>query len=327
MGKQGKNRRLGPLALISALTLILLICSVVVVDSFLYPNMPDAEHERKTLWLDGVSYFPRQDIRVFLLMGVDRSGPAVDSGFYRNDGVVDAIFLLVFDETNKEYTVLALNRDTMVDVPVLGLDGKSAGSIHAQLALSHTYGNGLHQSCENTRDTVSGMLYGAPIHQYISMNMDVISILTDAVGGVKVNVQDDFSMLDDSIQKGEMILNGEQAYWFLRARKDVGDQLNISRMSRHEEFIEGFIDAFQTNVGKDISKAMSVYDSIKQYVVTDCSDQIITELVGRFYDYTFVDVLIPAGTNIVGDEYMEFYLDEEKYYRLILTLLFAPKNQ
>lgn len=327
MDNHSNKRRLRQIALISVLALALLICSVIVVDNLLYPDMPDAEHERKTLWLDGVSYFPRQDIRVFLLMGIDRSGPVVDSGYYRNAGAADVVLLLIFDETNKEFSVLALNRDTMVEMPILGLGGKRAGSITAQLSLSHTYGNGLRQSCDNVVETVSGLIYGAPIHQYISMNMDVISVLTDAVGGVKVNVQDDFTTIDGTIKKGEIVLNGEQAYHFVCARKDVGDQLNVSRMSRHEEFMKGFIEAFRTNVGKDVYKVMDVYRNIAQYVVTDCSDQVMTELLERFYDYEFVEVISPSGTSVLGEEYMEFYLDEEKHYRMILSLLFSPKNQ
>ena len=327
MDKQRKNRRLGLLALVAILTLVLLICVVMIVDAILYPTLPDVDHKGKTLWHNGVSYFPRQDIRVFLLLGIDRSGPVVDSGSYNNPGAADVVLLLVFDETNKQYSVLALNRDTIVEMPVLGLGGKHAGTISGQLALSHTYGNGLKQSCENTRETVSSMLYGAPIHQYISMNMDVISILTNAVGGVKVNVHDDFSMFDDSIQKGEMVLNGDQAYLFVRTRKDVGDQLNVSRMSRHEEFMRGFVEAFHTNIGSDIDKAMEVYESISQYVVSDCSDQMMVELLERFYNYDFVDVLTPPGTNIAGEKYMEFYLDEEKYIELIISLLFSPKNK
>ena len=123
-----------------------------------------------------------------------------------------------------------------------------------------------------------------------------------------------------------MVLNGDQAYKFVRTRKDVGDQLNISRMSRHEEFMRRFVEAFHTNVGNDINKAMEVYESIKQFVVTDCSDQVMTELLGRFFDYEFVDVISPAGENVAGEEFMEFYLDQDSYYKLILSLLFSPKK-
>lgn len=326
MDKQRKNRRLGLFAVVSIVLLIALVCSVLIVDSLIYPSMPESSYARKTLTFNNVSYFPRQDINVYLVMGIDREGVAVDSGFYQNPGAADVVLVIVFDETAKKYSIISLNRDTMVEMPILGLGGKKAGTKTAQLALSHTYGNGLHQSCINTRDTVSKLLYGTTIHQYFSMNMDVISILTDAVGGVKVNVTDDFSAIDDTIQPGEMILNGEQAYMFVRTRKDVGDQLNVSRMKRHEEFMYGFVAAFQDNIGNDASKVMDLYERIEPYMVTDCSDQMMTDLLNRFYNYEFAGVISPAGTNVRGEEYMEFYLDEEKLIQLVISLLYEPKE-
>lgn len=325
MDRQVKTKNLSLFALISVIAFALLIGAVVLVDSFSYLDIPEEPHDRKTLVIDGVSYFPRQDIRVFLFMGIDREGPVADSGSYKNEGAADVILTLIFDETQKEYTILALNRDSMVTMPVLGLGGKIAGSKIAQLALSHTYGNGLRQSCVNTRSTVSDLLYGITIHQYISMNMDAISILTDAVGGIKVNVTDDFSLIDSSLVKGEIVLNGEQAYKFIRNRKDVGDQLNLSRMERHNEFLKGFIDAYQTNVGNNVSYAMEVYNELSPYIVTDCSDQTLMNLLSRFYEYEFVEILSPAGANVRGKEFMEFYIDEENLQQIILSLLFEPK--
>jgi LCP family protein required for cell wall assembly len=125
-------------------------------------------------------------------------------------------------------SILYLNRDTMVQMPVLGLGGKEAGSVRAQLALAHTYGNGLEESCENTRRTVSDFLNGISIDYYISMRMDAIAMLNDAVGGVTVLVEDDFSQVDSSIPKGLVTLRGEQALNFVRSRKDLGDQLKAA---------------------------------------------------------------------------------------------------
>ena len=326
MSRRRKTPHLGLFVVVSFLTLILLILSVVIVEDILFPSIPEAPFEGKTIRRGDVSYFPRQDIRVFLLIGIDRSGPVTDSGSYKNSGAADVVLVIVFDEAKEEYRILALNRDTMLKMPILGLGGKPAGHTTAQLALSHTYGNGLYESCENTKNTVSDLLYGVHIDQYISMNMDVISILTDAVGGVKVNVTDDFSMIDSTIQKGEMVLNGDQAYKFVRTRKNVEDQLNISRMERHKEYMEGFIDAFRANIGKDVSKAMGIYEEVSPYIVTDCSDQVLADMLTRFYDYDLVDVISPQGTNVRGEEYMEFYLDEEELDDLILSLLYSPKD-
>lgn len=325
MEKRKKKQQLGLFVAVSVILLILLVCSVIFVDYLLYPDVPEAQQDRKTLWVGDVSYFPRKDIRLFLLMGIDREGPVSDSGYHRNAGAADVVLVFVFDETARKYWVLALNRDSMVEMPVLGIGDKPAGSITAQLALSYTYGNGLHQSCVNTKNTVSKLLNNVTIHQYMAMNMDAISILTDAVGGVKVNIQDDFSAVDSSLQRGETVLNGQQAYLFLRSRKDVGDQLNLSRMDRHKEFMSGFLEAFRTKIGKNISSAMEIYNDISPYVVTDCSDQVLSEMFNRFYYYELVDIISPSGTNVTGEEYMEFYIDEDNLFSLVLSLLYTPK--
>ena len=327
MKKRNKNPHLGLFALVAVISVLLLIFSATMVDKLLFPAVSEPEFEGKTIWRGDISYYPRQDIRVFLVMGIDRSGPVVDSESYHNDGAADVVVMFIFDETQKEYRILTLNRDSMVEMPILGLGGKHAGTTVAQLALSHTYGNGLHESCENTKTTVSDLLYGLQIDYYISMNMDVVAILTDAVGGVKVNVTDDFSMIDSTIQKGEIVLNGDQAYKYVRTRKNVADQLNLSRMERQVEYMEGFIDAFRTNIGKDVTKALNTYRDVSEYIVTDCSEKIMVDLLDRFYDYAFVEAISLPGTNVRGDEFMEFYIDEDKLDVLILDLFYSPKNK
>ena len=54
-------------------------------------------------------------------------------------------------------------------------------------------------------------LPGLIIDYYVSMNMDAIGILNDAVGGVRVLVEDDFSEVDASIPMGITRLEGRQA--------------------------------------------------------------------------------------------------------------------
>ena len=327
MRKTNKNPHLGIFAIVALISILLLIFSATLIDDLLFPSMPEQKVEGKTIWRGDISYYPKQDIHVFLVMGIDRSGPVTDSESHRNSGAADVVMLFVFDETKKEYKIVTLNRDSMVEMPILGLGGKHAGSTVAQLALSHAYGDGLEESCENTKTTVSDLLYGLQIDYYMAMNMDVVSILTDAVGGVKVNVKDDFSQIDSTIQMGEMILNGDQAYKFVRTRRNVADQLNLSRMDRQVEYMEGFIEAFKTNIGKNINKALNTYRDVSQYIVTDCSESIMAELLDRFYDYELVEVLSLPGENVRGEEYMEYHIDEEKLDALILDMLYSPKNK
>lgn len=281
----------------------------------------------KTVVKDGVSYYPRHDITVFMLLGIDQSGPKQDSGSYNNKGQADFVSLVVFDESDKTYSVLLLNRDTMVDVPLLGVGGKPAGTIKAQLALAHNQGSGLEDSCENVKKALNMFLGNFTIDHYFSLRMDGISILNDAVGGVKVNVTDDFSQIDPTITKGEMVLKGEQALSYVRIRKDVGDQLNISRMDRHKEYMNSFFEAFKTKADKNSGFVKDVYESVAQdYVVSDCSLNSLSSLLGRYSDYTLKDIIVPEGTNQKGDEYMEFYVDEDKLEDLVLDMFYSKKK-
>jgi LCP family protein required for cell wall assembly len=279
----------------------------------------------KTITRDGVDYFPRQDITVMLVMGIDEFGVMQSSGGSYNPGAADMVSLLIFDEKNEQTRILNINRDTMLDVSVLGINGRKAGTTFAQLAIAHTYGSGMEDSCENTRDTVSDFLYGITIDHYVAANMDAISVMNDAVGGVAVYVEDDFSAVDPTITMGEVTLHGQQAVNFVRTRKNVGDQLNISRMKRHEAYVSGFMEAFREKLAQGESFALSLYEQISPYIVTDCSMTVLTSMMDRYGGYEIVEIVSPEGRNILGQEYFEFYVDEQKLDELILRLFYEAK--
>jgi len=233
--------------------------------------------------------------------------------------------LMVFDDTNENCTVLSLNRDTIVEMPVLGLGGKPAGTTTAQLALAHTYGNGLESSCENTMNTVSGMLGGIRIDHYVSMNLDALAILNDAVGGVTVNNTADFSAVDATIPMGEVTLHGEQALTYVRSRYSVGDQLNITRMGRQQEYMTGWLAAFQEKIETDTEFLTQAYEDVDEYIVTDCSMQVLMDMIDDYADYTLKEMVTPEGENIKGEKYYEFHVDEEKLDAMVLELFYAEK--
>lgn len=277
----------------------------------------------KTVFRDGTAYFPRQDITVIMLMGIDQSGPVQDSGSYNNTGLADLVTLLICDETQEQIRLLNLNRDTMLEIPVLGLGGRQAGTITGQLALAHTYGSGLEDSCENTRTAVSRFLNGIRIDYYISLHLDAIPILNDAVGGVPVTITDDFSAIDPDLTVGTHVLQGDQVTTFVRSRKNLGDQLNLSRMERQNAYVEGFLQRLHENNSESL--VMDVYEQILPYMVTDCSANQISSMLKRYGEYTIEEVITLTGENRRGQEYYEFYPDRETLDKLILELFYAPK--
>ncbi len=328
-----RNRRplkaLAFLGVVLVLVLMLLYSGLRVLEStVLYrPRDGGVAEGGKTIVRQDTAYFPRQDITVVLVLGIDRYGPVADSGSYNNRGAADLVMLLIFDETNEICSVLHLNRDTMVEMPVLGIGGREAGTGYGQLALAHTYGSGLEDSCENTRKTVSGLLGGISIDHYIAVNMDAVAIANDAVGGVAVYVTEDFSRVDDTIGQGMVTLKGEQAIHYVRTRKDVGDQQNLSRMERQRAYIEGFADSFREKQEKDPEFILKVYEDVAPYLVTDCTADTISSMIDRYGNYTAGDVVMPGGRSVMGEEYVEFYVDDQSLDSLILELFYAPKTE
>ena len=293
----------------------------------LYPeNGEEAVSSSKTVVTDGKSYFPRQDITVILLMGIDEDGPVRDSLSYNNMGEADMVALLILDEKEENCKILTLNRDTMMSIPILGLGGKTAGTKVAQLALAHTYGSGLEDSCENTRKTVSDFLQGIAIDYYIAMNRDGVAILNDAVGGGTVTVTGDFAGAEEPIPTGRVTLRGNQALTFVQTRKGIGDNLNLSRMERQKAYMEGYVKAFKEQVRKDENLVLSTYEAVAPYIVSDLPLSTLSGLAERCRDYSVERIISPEGRNVLGEQYYEFYVDEQKLDRLVLELFYAPKE-
>lgn len=311
--------------IILILVLVVLYSGLQILEStILLREQNQMQTTSKTITRDGVKYYPRQDITVVMLMGINQKGPVVETE-YNHGGAVDMVTLMIFDEKTESCNLLSLNRDMMVDMPMLNAHGKEAGIYNGQLAYAHTYGDGMEDSCENVRKTVSNLLYGVTVDYYFSLNMDAIALLNDAVGGVTVNVVDDFSAVDPDLPKGKVTLYGEQAVTFVQTRWYVGDELNLSRMERHKEYMNSFVAKLKEKIHAQSDFAVDVYESVADYIVTDCSVQILSRLEKDYGDYTLGEILSIEGENILGEEYYEFYVDEEALDALVLRLFYAPK--
>ncbi len=326
MGKKLKFKDVLILLAIFALLVVMLYSVVRILEGLL--DKDDAAEpmvSSRTIVRDGVEYYPRQDIVTILLAGIDETGPVKDSGTYNNPGEADMVALVVLDQKQESIEVLALNRDTMVEMPVLGIGGKPAGTTRGQLALSHTYGSGLTDSAQNLKQTVSDLLYDVKIDYYVTLNMDAIAILNDGVGGVTVNVEEDFSQVDDTIGMGQVTLKGEQALTYLRSRQGVGDQLNLTRMERQEEYMSGFTYALKEKLAADSNFAATLFEEVGPYMVTDLTLNALLGLVKYHGDYGMGDIHTPAGENVTH-EFMEYHLDEAALDKLILGLLYERKS-
>ena len=308
------------------LVLVVLYSGLQILESTVFSkNHYQLQTTSKVQIRDGVSYYPRQDITVILLMGINQTGPVVPTE-YNHGGAVDMLALLVFDEQTKQCNVVSLNRDRMVYMPRLNEHGKEKGTLYAQLAYSHAFGDGMKVSCENVRKTVVNLLYGVPINYYFSLNMNAIEIINDSVGGVQVNIVDDFSAIDPTLTMGPVLLQGKHAVNFLQSRWDVGDELNLSRMERHKEYMRNFVPALKHKLEESAVFVVDVYGLVEQYIVTNCNSANAQQLAVDYGDYSIGKIYSVGGENKLGETYYEFYADEKEWDDLVISLFYAPKK-
>lgn len=287
-------------------------------------SIPATSFEEKNyIYYNNKKYKPKDYLDTVLLIGTDSEGKVYESASYNNPNKADFIALLIFDNNNQTCTVLQINRDTITEIPILGVTGEKAGTITGQLALAHTYGNGLEISCKNTVKAVSNFLYQIEIENYLSMNMDAVAALNDVVGGVELEILDDFSEFDPTLVKGEtVLLNGEQALNYVRGRGNVGDQTNISRMNRQRQYMAAFAEKIKTAYESNNELVLNAYNAIADYTVTDCSITVLSDTAERLSSYEIKEIITPEGEIVEDEEFIEFHADNEKLKELIVSLFY-----
>lgn len=271
----------------------------------------------------GKVYRQKENLQTMLVMGLDKYERPEQTIGYTNKLQADFLMLLVVDEQQGQCDVLHLNRDTMTEIRRLGIGGAAAGTYVGQLALAHTYGSGGSDSCLNAVKAVSTLLGGAQIDHYLTLTMDAVGTLNDLVGGVTVEVLEDFTELDPALEKGEEVtLQGDQALTYVRTRMGLGDGSNLSRMERQEQYLTAFYSKLLECAREDENFFAQALLQVSDSFVSDCTVNQLDAWGDLLEDCTVNPILTVEGEAVMGEEYIEFYVDEESLQETILALFY-----
>ena len=325
--KKRKHKYLLPLCVI---LLIAIVAMAVIAEKKAneehIENAGTSEHAAKPLTeleYAGETAELREHVETVLLIGTDTVGeqPQYDDDDivpYYNYEQADFLVLLALDSDAQRCGIIQINRDTMMDVPWLSATGDVGGTSYEQIALSHTYGSGREDSCVNTRNAVSQLLFNAPIDHYMAFTMDAVPIVNDLVGGVTVTVEDDLTPVDATLTQGSVVtLRGEQALHFVRARMTVGDGLNTSRMRRQRTYFAGFQKSAKEAFNSDSELAMKLVEKLSDYMISDMTADAIGKLAENLDKYEIGEVRYANGDNILGKRFYEFYVDEDDLWEIV----------
>lgn len=282
---------------------------------------------REITYYNGTAYAKREDLETVLLLGVDKFEGETPEG-YLNNQQADFLLLLVMDKQHETCTPIQLNRDTMTEIQILGVTGEPAGTFTGQLALAHTYGSGEEDSCENTVLAVENLLYGVGIDHYVSLTMDGVALLNDLVGGVTVEVLDDFSGIDDSLVQGETVtLKGQQALTYVRSRGGLEDSSNLHRMERQRQYLAALQQQLKAAVQQEDGFTLDALLQLNEYMVSDCTVNQLSDLGDSLATYQVSDILTTPGDAQEGEEFMEFTVDEAALQQLVMDVFYEPVEE
>lgn len=283
-----------------------------------YGSMEGRFDSKNVIEQDGAKYHYREmEISNYLLIGVDNEDDT-------NGGQADFLVLLSVDRRNRAITPIMIDRDTMAAVTTYGVFGNMSGEKQLQICLAQAFHGKDATGSANTVSTLSRLLYGVPIEHYVAVDIEGITLLNDAIGGVEVVLEDDFSALNPEMVQGASIqLEGKQAELFVRSRMNVADGTNASRMKRQRMYLEGLLSKLFASSDEQAAPWEKALQKLDGHYETNMPDSGILSTLQKYNDYEWQAFMVLPGEYRVGaDGFTELWLDESQTQQMLTALWF-----
>lgn len=328
------------LKVLIAIIAIILAIVLIIVGTFAYLQQKgkkdvkntviSAGDYQETIEYKGHTYKFNEDVVSFAFMGVDQREMKTndETDFV---GSADADIVIAVNTKTGVTRMIAIPRDTMVDIDIFSESGIFLKTENSQLCLAYAYGNGEAQSCENVVKAMSRVLYNVPIQKYFALNLEGIAPLNDAVGGVTVDPL--YSMPEYGIFKGQPVtLKGDNAEHYVRTRDMVDLNASLNRTDRQVQYVKAFTTQLLPAVMKDFGIISRLYNTASAYSQSNISLSNVTYIASlalskniTSYDtYTITGKMAPSKTTKYSDVvYAEFTPDEDSVMEAVLAVYYT----
>lgn|SRR5699024_4284419 len=302
--KTGKNKKRKRGCWRIILVVLLIIVGIFVYAYYELRKTTDTIHS--DIDADRITHTSRETDQVdldgdafsILLLGIDTDDDrAGQNSSNKMQGRSDTIMVMTVNPKTQKTTLVSIPRDTYTEIVGRGTQDK----------INHAYAFG---GAAMSINSVQNLL-DIPIDYYVSVNMEGIQQIVDAVGGISITPSMTFSQSGYDFVEGQtMKMDGAQALAYSRMRYE-DPQGDYGRQARQREVVL-----------TTLSKVAS-FNSILNYqsVLNTMEDNVLTnltfdEMVSMFMNYrtalTNIEQLQLSGygTNM-GGIYYEIISDEE----------------
>jgi LCP family protein required for cell wall assembly len=223
----------------------------------------------------------------------------------------DTILVVHVSPKDKKVNVVSIPRDTIMDVPGIGLT-----------KVNHAFAYG---GIYLTRRTLEDFL-GIKIPFSVAINIDGLAKVIDTLGGLTINVEKRMYYVDYAgglfvdLYPGLQHLNGRQALGYVRFRHDPSG--DMGRILRQQKFMQAL--ARKIIIKKDVLSAPKVIMSLLSNINTNMSARQVLGLslaMRQSFDIGNIEMTSVPGDSIMIDKvyYMKPDLAEvERITRMYL---------
>ena len=243
--------------------------------------------------------------------------------------LTDTIIVASYNPKNQKATLLSIPRDTFVGT------NKSKATSYDKI-------NALYQSNPEKTLAAVNKITGLDITYYLVVSNNALVELVDAIGGVEFDVPIDMNYDDSSqdlyihLKKGYQKLNGQQAEWLVRFRKNnngtsypssYGDN-DLGRMKTQREFLK--VVAKQLIQAKNITKLKSFVDIFQKNVTTNITNwSLMKDYIPYIIDFDTENIemaSLPGNPNSFGPYKLSFFDYNQKETAKLVEELFSKQD-
>ncbi len=284
----------------------------------------------KEVVYNGVHYKRNTAVKAWLILGVDNKGSLQIDRDISEIGLSDGIFLVAEDTSKNKVHIIQIPRDTMTTITVTDDNSDPIGERVDHITRAWMYGDNHAKSGKYAMDAVSGVMGGLPINGYMAGSIDVIKLLNDYIGGVEVTVEEDgLEKADPAFIKGEtVLLEGDMAEKYLRARDKSIDFTAMTRMNRHRQYAVAFENKLLKLQKRNSDTIPGMFDLIEDNIMTDMSKgtylKIAMDVAVKDGALTENDFSTFEGRNVVNEaeQLDEFWPDYTQVDKLTLDYFY-----
>ena len=282
--KQRKNRKRRKMIFATFFALFSILVAGTVFILSRISKTEDAIHKKvETVQLREKEVTDMDSISVLLL--------GIDNGAYGRDtevGRADTMLLVTINPKQKKTTMVSIPRDSYTEIIGYGTFDK----------LNHAYAFGKEQFSINS---VQNML-NVPIDYYVTVDMNGLIGLVDAVGGLQITPNLTFTYEEEYFEEGVIRhVDGEAALRYSRMRYDDPEG-DIGRQKRQQYIIQKLVEKlFQ--VAQTHKEALQHFDShtisgngamingVYYFVIPEQEKLRISNVLRKSLDLETIDVL------------------------------------